>query len=159
MSEIKTSKKDQRQIVFNKYGGKCAYCGINLTKGWHVDHIEPVKRQYKYVDKSVVKKRYDGSEYTSTNQVLRYDKMLHPHLDTIENSIPACAKCNINKHESTIEEFRNHISGYLNSLNKRMVQYQMVKKYGLVQETNNPVVFYFETLAHNHFTKNKKEEG
>lgn len=30
-----------RAIVFSKYCGKCAYCGIDLVKGWNVDHIKP----------------------------------------------------------------------------------------------------------------------
>lgn len=35
------SKKKAREIVFKKYGGKCAYCGTDLVKGWNVDHINP----------------------------------------------------------------------------------------------------------------------
>lgn len=30
-----------RAIVFDKYNGKCAYCGVDLMKGWNVDHIKP----------------------------------------------------------------------------------------------------------------------
>jgi len=30
-----------RDKIFNKYGGKCAYCGTDLIKGWHIDHINP----------------------------------------------------------------------------------------------------------------------
>jgi hypothetical protein len=37
----KLSKAKIRAIVFDKYGGKCAYCGVDLVKGWHVDHIKP----------------------------------------------------------------------------------------------------------------------
>ena len=33
--------KKNREIVRRKYDGKCAYCGIKLIKGWHVDHIKP----------------------------------------------------------------------------------------------------------------------
>lgn len=33
--------KKEREIVYNKYNGKCAYCGIDLVKGWNVDHINP----------------------------------------------------------------------------------------------------------------------
>lgn len=118
------NKKD-REIVFNKFGGRCAYCGCELKKGWHLDHLDPVRRGYNYADKLV---------------------MAHPHLDTIENAMPACAKCNINKHSESIEQFRISIARYLESLNLRMVQYQMVKKYGLIQETGIEVKFYFETF-------------
>ena len=38
------TQKD-RQILFNKYEGKCAYCGDDLKKGWHVDHIEPIEKK------------------------------------------------------------------------------------------------------------------
>jgi 5-methylcytosine-specific restriction endonuclease McrA len=37
---MKISKKT-RQYVYDKYNGKCAYCGVDLVKGWHVDHINP----------------------------------------------------------------------------------------------------------------------
>jgi CRISPR/Cas system Type II protein with McrA/HNH and RuvC-like nuclease domain len=33
--------KKTREIVFAKYNGKCAYCGTELLKSWHVDHIVP----------------------------------------------------------------------------------------------------------------------
>ena len=35
------TKKELRETVLKKYHGKCAYCGIELIKGWHVDHINP----------------------------------------------------------------------------------------------------------------------
>jgi len=34
--------KKTREIVKAKYSGKCAYCGIDLQKGWNVDHIKPL---------------------------------------------------------------------------------------------------------------------
>ncbi len=37
----KLSKAKIRAIVFDKCGGKCAYCGVDLVKGWNVDHIKP----------------------------------------------------------------------------------------------------------------------
>ena len=33
--------KKTRQEVYDKFGGKCAYCGTTLVKGWNVDHIKP----------------------------------------------------------------------------------------------------------------------
>lgn len=129
------NKKD-RQKVFDKFGGKCAYCGCELpVKGWHVDHIKPVERLYEDV-------KIEGT--WKWKRV--YKGMRYPENDCIDNCLPTCAKCNINKHGESIEGFRKSIEKYLNSLNERIVQYQMVKKYGLVQETNLPVVFYFETI-------------
>src|ERR1700751_414762 len=41
--------KTNRELVFNKFGGKCAYCGVELTKGWHVDELLAVKRNYEFI--------------------------------------------------------------------------------------------------------------
>lgn len=34
--------KELREQVLNKFGGQCAYCGIQLKKRFHVDHVIPV---------------------------------------------------------------------------------------------------------------------
>lgn len=133
--------KKERQQIFDKYNGRCAYCGCDLQKGWHVDHAEPIRRGLKYKKDANGKYLYDENgehfkEYYET----------HPDRNVVQNYMPACVSCNINKRSDTIEQFRKNIQGYLNSLNLRMVQYKMVKKYGLVQETNKPVIFHFETV-------------
>jgi len=38
----KLSNAKTRLIVLDKYGGKCAYCGVELARGWNVDHITPL---------------------------------------------------------------------------------------------------------------------
>lgn len=40
----KRLSKTERLQVFNKYDGKCAYCGIELSSVFHVDHAHPVHR-------------------------------------------------------------------------------------------------------------------
>lgn len=114
-------KKKDRILIFEKYNGKCAYCGCELVKGWHVDHIEPIVR---------------NNDGTCEN----------PHNKTFKNYNPSCASCNINKHSMTLEQFRMSIKKYVESLNKYSVQYKMAKKFGLIKEKPIEVVFYFETL-------------
>lgn len=112
--------KINRQLIFEKYNGRCAYCGCELQKGWHVDHIKPVVRN---MDNSFSK----------------------PENDNLDNNNPSCASCNIQKNSFTIEQFRENIENFVSSLNKYSTQYKFAKKYGLVQE--NPmfkVEFYFE---------------
>ena len=77
--------------------------------------------------------------------------MQKPHLDIIENKNPSCASCNINKHKMTIEQFRHQIENFVNSLNKKITQYKLAKRYGLVEETGIKVEFWFE--------KYEKENG
>lgn len=113
--------KKQRLELFDKYSGRCAYCGDELVKGWHADHIEPIRRNG------------DGT-------------CLNPHNEVFDNYNPSCASCNINKHSMSLEEFRKSISMYVESLNKYTVQYKMAKKYGLVVETEKEVKFYFENF-------------
>lgn len=114
-------------MVFNKYGGKCAYCGNELVKGWHADHIIPLRRSTPIIVSPKNKWQAKGS-------------------DSIENYNPACASCNINKRDRGIEDFRIFISNFLHSLNTRSIPYIFLKRYGLIEETNKPVIFYFETL-------------
>lgn len=125
------NKKD-RQKVFDKYDGKCAYCGVNLSKGWHVDHINPIKRD---------------SEWNSTKRKFEQKGTCkNPENDVIDNYNPSCASCNIQKNSFTLEEFRKNIKQFVNSLNSYSTQYKFAKRYGLVEETDKEVKFYFETL-------------
>lgn len=123
------SKKD-RQIIYDKFEGHCSYCGCELQKGWHVDELLPVRRNSKY-DKDKQKFVFDGT-------------YKHPERLNINNQMPACPSCNINKHSMSLEEFRSLISGFMKHLNEVNTQYKVAKRYGLVQETKNEVVFYFE---------------
>lgn len=130
--------KIERQMIFEKFGGRCAYCGCELKKGWHIDHKEPIQRRWKYVqvESSLYKKRIeDGCD--------------NPERDNVENCIPACASCNIQKSSLSVEAFREKISNFINSLNSYHNQYKFAKRYGLVEETNKPVVFYFEITPSN----------
>ena len=37
-------KKSDREAIFNKFGGLCAYSGTKLEPDWQVDHIAPKQR-------------------------------------------------------------------------------------------------------------------
>jgi 5-methylcytosine-specific restriction endonuclease McrA len=116
-------KKPDRELIRNKYNNKCAYCGCDLKKGWHVDHIEPVVRGI------------ESKEFSK------------PQNHTIENMNPACASCNIQKNSYTLEQFRYNIKQFVNSLNQYSTQYKFARKYGLITETKIEVKFYFELLT------------
>lgn len=152
-------KKKDREIVFNKFGGKCAYCGIKLEKGWHVDEILPIRRKYEYLDsywqhketKERIRSRNnlpetELSNYKFVNSKLAQIGCMYPERLNIDNQMPSCASCNINKHSMSLEEFRKLIQGFMKHLNELNTQYKIAKRYGLVKENIKPVVFYFETL-------------
>jgi len=125
-------KKEERQIVFDKYNGKCAYCGCALNKGWHADHIEPIVRDFVY--------NKDKQRFQSNGIILK------PENENLNNYNPSCPSCNIQKNSYTLEQFRENIQQFVNSLNQYSTQYKFAKKYGLIHETKSEVKFYFETL-------------
>ncbi|HBG71442.1 MAG: hypothetical protein A2W93_14415 [Bacteroidetes bacterium GWF2_43_63] len=124
--------KKERQQVFEKYDGKCAYCGCDLANGWHADHINPVIRDSKW---NREKGRF---EQTGTCR--------KPENETPENYNPACASCNIQKNSFTVEQFRSNIKQFVASLNRDSTQYKFAKRYGLIIESDKDVVFYFERI-------------
>ena len=124
--------KKQRLELYDKYGGKCAYCGCKLPDRWCADHIEPIQRNFYYCKD---KKRHvqDGT-------------CLNPELDTFENMNPSCPSCNTIKGSNSLEGFRKTIQGFIKSLNRDSTQYKFAKRYGLITETEIKVKFYFETI-------------
>ncbi len=48
------------------------------------------------------------------------------------------------KSSLSLESFRNLIAGFVKSLNRDSTQYKFAKRYGLVEEKEREVVFYFE---------------
>ena len=125
---MKMSKK--RQAIFDKSGGKCWYCGCELVKGWHADHIEPIRR---YKDIEITD---DGVRHFTTCE--------NPHLDTIDNMVPACRKCNLFKGVFSIEGFRKELSYQIERARDYSVNFRNAERFGLITVTNKPVVFWFE---------------
>lgn len=115
----------EREKIFEKTGGKCSYCGCNLSdKRWHVDHMIPVRRNI------------------SNNSEMDY-----PELDCYENKFPSCAPCNIAKHTLSVESFRKELSLNLSRLYKDNTNYRKAIRFGMITENQEPIVFYFEKLG------------
>lgn len=150
-------KKADRQKIFDKYGGKCAYCGCDLQKGWCVDHVKPVGRLTKTISghyrhketKEIIKELPESwwgkYEHVPPKQV--FDRFTHPERDTIKNSMPSCFSCNSYKSTMSLDGFKKQIGLLVERLNKSFTQYKIAKRYGLIQETGIEVKFYFETLT------------
>ena len=135
------TKKKDRELIFNKYKGRCAYCGEKLQKGWHVDELLPVVRLWKY--KKDENGEYEMDKYGCN---IKVNYMEYPERLTIDNQMPSCPSCNINKHSLSLEGFRNLIQNFTTSLNRDSTQYKIAKRYGLIEETQKRVIFYFEKV-------------
>ena len=82
----KKISKQQREAVFNKYGGRCAYCGCELTlRTMQVDHIKAV--------------------YTSSLE----NDGVETQDDSFDNLNSSCRQCNFYKGTLDIKQFRNKI--------------------------------------------------
>lgn len=124
--------KKLREEVRLKYDNRCAYCGCELQKGWHVDHIEPIRRGDS--DEMI-----DAMNKNRANPIVR-------GTNTIENYNPACRPCNVWKSTYTIEQFRKEIKEQVVRLNKYNANYRNAKRFGLIEETDYNVKFYFESI-------------
>lgn len=144
-------KKSDRQKIFDKYGGRCAYCGCILDNKWHVDHMLPIRRKKKIVGGYWENQFTEDGKFNPERKWIERksvnDGCEHPERDVFENMIASCPSCNINKHGQSVEEFRDMITGFVNSLNKYNVNYKVAKRYGLIEETGKKLQFYFETLS------------
>lgn len=122
MSKHKTIPKKIRLEVYEKYNHHCAYCGCEIAfADMQVDHLNPV-----YTNTDIHK--------TMTNEEM-YD---------VENLMPACRQCNFYKSTFSIEEFRKRIRSTLWENMKKEFGYKFALKYGLIEEHDIPITFYFE---------------
>lgn len=113
----KQFSKDERLAVYNKYNGHCAYCGCKLEyKDMQVDHLHAA-----YVSE------LHGQEVDNS----------------FENLMPSCRICNFYKSTFGIDGFRMRIASIPERL-ERESRYRLAKRYGIIEEKDKAVVFYFE---------------
>ena len=114
--------KRQREAVFNKYGGRCAYCGCELTlRTMQVDHIKAV--------------------YTSSLE----NDGVETQDDNLENLNPSCRRCNFYKGTLDIEQFRKKIMTTLYETCQNTFQAKLAKKLGMLTVKQFDK-FYFERI-------------
>ncbi|HFU4527700.1 TPA: HNH endonuclease [Yersinia enterocolitica] len=113
---MKLSKK-QRAELREMFGGRCAYCGCELTDKFHADHIQPVIR---------------------TGGV-----MIYQDRDNIENMVPSCHPCNLHKHCNSLEDYRRIIDDGRREF-LRSGKGKALVRMGLVDMKPDSVIFWFE---------------
>ena len=107
--------KQERQQVYRKCHGHCAYCGSRLKyEDMQVDHVIPL----------------NGYSQQGT--------------DTLDNMLPACRSCNHYKSSQPLESFRRAIERMPDVLQQDNVIYQIAVRFGMVKPRRKRVVFYFE---------------
>lgn len=130
--------KEERIKVYNKYGGRCAYCGQKIEyKDMQVDHaisqytFDWAKQFYGYIWKERLKEKYHV-DYT--------DK------DDIRNLQPSCRLCNHYKRDNTIEDFREYCIDKVIERLMKVYIFRVALKYNLITINSWDKKFYFERL-------------
>lgn len=128
-------KPNERDKILAKYGGKCAYCGIDLTNGkWQVDHIIP-KQNFVWHIKN--------NHYNVPKFLLHLTETDLQHPD---NLVPSCQSCNNYKSSMHLELFRSELGRLVDRLQKTSSIYRISKRFGHIIENKKPILFYFETF-------------
>ena len=118
--------KQKRQAVYAKYGGHCAYCGREIAyKDMQVDHFIPKDMEFVFISGNV----------PGMNSV-----------DDIGNLMPSCRMCNHYKRANSLNLFRRYIEEIPKKLRNDYI-YKVGVRYGLIEEREHPVKFYFETVG------------
>ena len=114
------SKREKlRTRLINKTNGHCGYCGCVLFhsgKQWHKWQID-----------HILPKKKGGT-------------------DEEDNLMPSCPSCNKYKQVATLEQFREIVQNTIQVLNKNSTAYKVAKRFRLIEETNDRIVFYFEKI-------------
>lgn len=128
--------KVQRETLRMMFGGRCAYCGIELTDKWHADHVEPVYRQPGYVRR--------GFRDIIPDVVVKA-RLLRPHNDNVDNFFPACIPCNIDKGAETVESWRGWLeTKMVESMRRNIANMRHAERFRRVIAVTEPLVFWFE---------------
>lgn len=124
--------KMQRVTLYAMFDGRCAYCGELLGARMHADHKAPVLRGY--------------SESSAENP----NGILHPGRDVVENMMPACAPCNLDKASYSLDQWRGKLERSAASLARYSSTYRHAFRFGLVRPVAEHVVFHFERVTADH---------
>ena len=130
----------QREEIWSMFGGRCAYCGIALVKGWHIDHVKSVRYDFDYI-----RGGYDENGQYKPGRLAKNGKVLRPENDVIENLFPACRPCNIDKGAESLEDWREYLQGRMIDVMRRDVpNFRHAERFGLITVSSGPIVFWFE---------------
>ena len=117
--------KKQREAVYAKYNGHCAYCGKEIEyKDMQVDHLIPQRRA------TLCGKGYIPLEV----------------IEDPANLKPACRRCNHYKRANSLETFGRYIEEIPMKLTRDNYIYKVGLQYNLIEEHPRKIKFYFEQV-------------
>lgn len=126
--------KKQREIVYNKYNGHCAYCGKIIDyKDMQVDHLIP---QRAFDSKKPYRRKYKNLK----------DTIEIADVNDINNLMPSCRRCNHYKRANPLEDFRYYLLDMKHKLLDDSYLGKVAMDYGMVTWNGWDGKFYFEKV-------------
>lgn len=117
--------KDKRLKVYTKYNGHCAYCGKEIAiKDMQVDHLVPQNGWYR-----------DPKDAPSKE-----------YIESLENLMPSCGRCNHYKRVSKLESFRV-LMKTLHERTQKIYINKVAEDYGIIKIEPWDGKFYFERVS------------
>src|SRR5574343_1567802 len=108
-----------RKQIYQKYDGKCAYCGYSLDGDYTIDHIEAPRR---------------------------YETAVRWQLEVLENYNPCCRSCNSSKSYYDLDEWRERLEYKKKRAYDESAHVRILSRFGVLKISPDPVVFYFEKV-------------
>lgn len=123
------TRKEERRHIYAKYEGRCAYCGKPITfKEMQVDHLEPKAGRY-------------------LNAPDLFGNPLYSSIESLENKMPSCRRCNHYKRAHPLKYFRFLITTIHERIQKIYIA-KVAEDYGIVEYKPWDGLFYFEKANH-----------
>ena len=130
MKGRKPISRKLREEVYEKYGGRCAYCGCEIEyKDMQIDHIVPFASSIY------------GTEDVRENTI---SMISNDTINSVDNLMPSCRQCNFYKGGLSIEGFRKRLKGELEHTCVNSFQSRLAIKYGILSFNGFNGEFFFE---------------
>lgn len=125
--------------VAKKTNNRCAFCGEKLSERLGISYIVRPERFKTLMLKHKENKGFEIPEYLE-----HLNEFDGTHID---NMLACCHSCSRQKKDNGLEEYREIITQTVATLNRYITQYQLAKRFGLIEESNIEIFeFYFETI-------------
>jgi hypothetical protein len=112
--------KAQREALRAMFDGRCAYCGCDLGKAMHADHVEPVGH-----------KTHDAWSQPLPPEERGFYK---PERNTVSNMMPACAPCNLHKGGYSLEGWRAYLARSAEIVRKQTSTFRAGERCGVPKD-------------------------
>lgn len=133
MTEWRNTKA-QREALRAMFGGRCAYCGGELGRAMHADHVEPCIRLH--------------TDPWGRPLPAQERQLLKPERNTVANMMPACAPCNLHKGGHSLEGWRAYLQRSAEIVRKQTSTFRAGERFGVITVSDQvPIIFHFERAA------------